>query len=679
MDLSLSNSLVGGGSMNPDRLSLDLQFAADKTLTARRGPTPVFSRGSSGTFVNANGLIVGKTTGTTSSITPSTQAIGSQVTVIVPSGSVAGWVVGQPISLIVDTDGQDDPDATELWLLGNITGIAEGLLTFEVTSRTVQTGAATSWTLGYRGPRFDHDPVSRTNLLTRSQEFNLSPWGTNNAMTVTPDATIAPDGTLTADAINFDTNSTSRIIYLTGSAVVHTFSVWLRADTNRTCIIATAANLSANIDVVANVTTTWQRFSVVASNWSSSTSSFNVRIASNATGTSGTIFAWGAQVESGAFLTSYIPTTTAPVTIHDCKGLLIEETRENFIINSDLYSSATPTNITATTIAGTSVTGSNQIRELSLTSSGTLTGVQANLTGTGTGTKTLSVFIKKPPANAAPYFTIGFASSAVLYAGIQVTMTGSTPVVSVTSTAIGGFSVVSSAIETFPNGWYRISVVVNGVPASCFPTMHPSNADWDGISDIRQTLVAAGTNLIYVFGAQLEAGAFPTSYIPTTTTSVARAADVCSITGANFASFYNNAAGTLLSEAMIENLVGDNRGIAQIDSGTNDNVIRHQYSLSNGGFNTILRANGESPTILSATVGAVSTTQKRATAYVGTNFASVTNGGSVTTSTRTFPVGLSTFRIGSITAGTLVLNGHVSAIRYYRKRLPDAKLQTLTV
>jgi hypothetical protein len=58
MEYSLSSSLVGGsGSINPDGLSLDLQFAADKTLTARRGPTPAFTRGSTATFVGSNGLI----------------------------------------------------------------------------------------------------------------------------------------------------------------------------------------------------------------------------------------------------------------------------------------------------------------------------------------------------------------------------------------------------------------------------------------------------------------------------------------------------------------------------------------------------------------------------------------------------------------------------------------------
>ena len=57
MDFSLSNSLVGSAVSNPDKLALDLQFAADKTLTARKGPTPSFTRASSATFVGSNGLI----------------------------------------------------------------------------------------------------------------------------------------------------------------------------------------------------------------------------------------------------------------------------------------------------------------------------------------------------------------------------------------------------------------------------------------------------------------------------------------------------------------------------------------------------------------------------------------------------------------------------------------------
>jgi hypothetical protein len=57
MQYVLGNMLNGAGGLNPDGLSLDLQFAADKTLTARKGPTPVFTRASTATFVGSNGLI----------------------------------------------------------------------------------------------------------------------------------------------------------------------------------------------------------------------------------------------------------------------------------------------------------------------------------------------------------------------------------------------------------------------------------------------------------------------------------------------------------------------------------------------------------------------------------------------------------------------------------------------
>ena len=50
----------------------------------------------------------------------------------------------------------------------------------------------------------------------------------------------------------------------------------------------------------------------------------------------------------------------------------------------------------------------------------------------------------------------------------------------------------------------------------------------------------------YIWGAQLEQGAFPTSYIPTSGSTVTRAADNAKITGTNFTDFYNQTEGTIL-------------------------------------------------------------------------------------------------------------------------------------
>jgi hypothetical protein len=191
----------------------------------------------------------------------------------------------------------------------------------------------------------------------------------------------------------------------------------------------------------------------------------------------------------------------------------------------------------------------------------------------------------------------------------------------------------------------------------------------------------AGSLILTVTGsvtqAQLEVGSFPTSYIPTTIGPVTRSADVCGITGADFTSFYDSTAGTLLTEVMIANLVSNNRGTAQIDDGSNFYIIRHNYSLLDGGFNSTIAAN-DTATRLATVAGTASVIQKRITAYEGTSFAAVTNGGAVATATRTMPLGLNAIRIGNLVGGSFYLNGHIAEIKFFKKRLPNAKLQTLT-
>ena len=57
MHYALSSSLGSMSGLNTDKLALDLQFATDKTLTARRGPTPTFTRASASHASSPNGLI----------------------------------------------------------------------------------------------------------------------------------------------------------------------------------------------------------------------------------------------------------------------------------------------------------------------------------------------------------------------------------------------------------------------------------------------------------------------------------------------------------------------------------------------------------------------------------------------------------------------------------------------
>ena len=212
-------------------------------------------------------------------------------------------------------------------------------------------------------------------------------------------------------------------------------------------------------------------------------------------------------------------------------------------------------------------------------------------------------------------------------------------------------------IQDVGDGWYRCSgtIVCNttattGVLYVCEP---------NGTGD--------GTSGIYVWGAQLEAGSFPTSYIKTTGSSATRSADVASIPVADFG--YNQSAGTLVTT--VETFDADYGSYAWTINGTNDTFA---YTHSSGAW----RIAGAGGTV--AYVGSLPSDDffKLGYAFDESGSAALADGGSVTSPSHSQPTEVQTLHVGGTANSTAQLNGHIKSIKYYPRRLTNAQLVELT-
>jgi hypothetical protein len=176
--------------------------------------------------------------------------------------------------------------------------------------------------------------TSRTNLLTYSQQFDNAAWS-KTACTVTANATVAPDGTSTADTLIEDTTTSYHNIAQTvaASGTVVTLSAFLKAGTQTTAWMGdagTANSLDINLSTgtVSNIGANVISYGIKSAGsgwyraWMTHASITSLRIGMGSVlasylGTGKTLYVWGAQLETGSVATSYIPTTTAPVTVTD--------------------------------------------------------------------------------------------------------------------------------------------------------------------------------------------------------------------------------------------------------------------------------------------------------------------------------------------------------------------------
>jgi hypothetical protein len=347
MQYVLGNMLNGGG-INPDGLSLDLQFATDKTLTARRGPTPTFTRGSGATYIGSDGLIHGIDTSTTSN---SISAASKTFTLDATAGQDQLWRTG---------------DAVEASSGANI--MAGTVTSYNATTQSLVcnmttasgSGTFTSWRIGYRGPRFDHTAAGvcrgllieegRTNAFQHSSNFkdttSSNYWANQTATTITVDQIASPDGGVNADLLSTSTSSfdcfTRRSNFWAGSTQ-YTYSIFVKRgpsnyryvglyigagatatqfpyfdfDNPTTVQIPTITSGTINSTRVDAYPNGWYRIIITFTTAATPITLFGGVYISASNGviqennTAGNnCYIWGIQSELGSFPTSYIPTTT---------------------------------------------------------------------------------------------------------------------------------------------------------------------------------------------------------------------------------------------------------------------------------------------------------------------------------------------------------------------------------
>jgi len=183
---------------------------------------------------------------------------------------------------------------------------------------------------------------------------------------------------------------------------------------------------------------------------------------------------------------------------------------------------------------------------------------------------------------------------------------------------------------------------------------------------------------------QLEQGAFATSVIPTTTAAATRSADVASITGTAFSGWYNAAQGALYAEYSIpfDSSTSLFPIIAGFSDSTFNNAAIHYNRTIDDGRRALVRSGGTS-SFDQSNAGAYVYGQvgKQAFAYTSSEFAfSAIGVAPAVSSSITWPT-VDRFGMGNtvfVGGANSYLNGTIRRLVYWRQRLPNAALQTLT-
>ena len=236
-----------------------------------------------------------------------------------------------------------------------------------------------------------------------------------------------------------------------------------------------------------------------------------------------------------------------------CPSILVEPQRTNLILQSNTFSNASwgKLNTTVTSNAIVSPDGTTNASKL----------VAINPTGNN--------YINQTAANIAGNTTFTIYAKQGEYNGILLynNTINTGRIFNLNNGTLGsvvGLAPINSIIESVGNDWYRVTLITNSTASNEFRVYIANNNAFGNLGN--------GTSGIFVYGAQLEAGSYATSYIPTVASIQTRNGDVISKTG-------------------ISSLIGQIEGTVFFDVKAleNDNITTRFITLSDGSFDNYLR------------------------------------------------------------------------------------------
>lgn len=355
------------------------------------------------------------------------------------------------------------------------------------------------------------------------------------------------------------------------------------------------------------------------------------------------------------------PVTLAP------KGLLIEEQRTNLLTYSQQLDNAawTTANITITAnqavapdgtmtadlVVDTATNGQHYLGRSSVSGA-----IPTNKSST-------FVFIKRAFGSLYPQLQVQADSNSEQWTfdleGLSAQRT------------FGSYFGFSESIQDIGNGWYKIGLgngqASAGTTYRWFLMFADSYAGNNGY--------AGSGSGFYIWGAQLEAGAFSTSYIPTTSAQNTRLADGASIGGISFSNWFRPDEGSFLVQGAV--IISGTRPYWEVQN-TSSPANQQMYSAHNNRAAYVTK-DGINQVDLSPNNNTLSNTiYRQAMTYKSNDFSACVSGGIVAADTSGAVPSVDKLQLGFTSAGGIYLNGTLMKLQYYRVKISNDHMKYLT-